>query len=299
MSSSRVISTDFDYHMTETLEEALIQLGRAGSRILAGGTDILNRIKTGEIHPQALVCVTEIPDLKGYALRDGLWIGAACRLYELEQEPAIRHRYTALFEAIKSLGSVQIRNMATVVGNLCNGSPSADTATPLIVLRAEVEIASIGPGGKVQRRQVHLEGFFTGPGETVLLPGEIVTGIRVPEPVAGSGSAFSKINRVTMDMAKISCSVFLRKEGDKIQKIRVSIGGAAPTPVRALGVEEVLNGKVFSLETLQEACRRLEESLTPITDVRSTREYRREVARVLVRDTFLEAWERCREGSKG
>ncbi len=292
MTNTRLIADRFAYHRPTRLEEALRLLAGPGARVLAGGTDILIQIKTGEVHPAALVQVLDLPELGVFSTSGGLTVGAAVPLYKLEEDPALAARYTALHEAVRALGSVQVRTMATLGGNLCNASPSADTAGPLIVLGAEAQIAGLFQG-YLGERQVEMSKFFTGPGTTVLKPGELLAALRLPEPPPDSGSAFLKLGRVTLDMAKVSASAYLERAGTKVRAARLVIGGAAPTPVRALAVEQALTDKAFSPAAVEKAVAGVQESISPIDDVRSTAEYRRLMAPVLLRDAILAAWRRA------
>jgi carbon-monoxide dehydrogenase medium subunit len=296
MPNTRLISADFAYHRPAHLEEALRLLADlAGARVLAGGTDLLIQIKTGEVKPEAVVQVLDLPELGVFTTGsspEGLTIGAAVPLYRLEEEPLLASRYTALHEAVRALASVQIRTMATLGGNLCNASPSADTAGPLIVLGAEAQIAGLKQG-QISMRRVEMSKFFTGPGATVLKPGELLAALRVPEPPSDSGSAFLKLGRVTLDMAKVSASAYLERSGNKVRAVRLAIGGAAPRPVRALAVEKALSGAAFSLAAVNKAVAQVQESISPIDDVRSTAEYRKLMAPVILRDAILTAWRRA------
>jgi carbon-monoxide dehydrogenase medium subunit len=296
MPNTRLIAADFTYHRPARLEEALRLLADlAGARVLAGGTDLLIQIKTGEAKPEAVVQVLDLPELGVFTAGPGpggLTIGAAVPLYKLEEEPLLASRYTALHEAVRALASVQIRTMATLGGNLCNASPSADTAGPLMVLGAEAEIAGLQRGEVVTRR-VEMAKFFTGPGATVLKPGELLAALRVPEPPSDSGSAFIKLGRVTLDMAKVSASAYLQRFGNKVRAVRLAIGGAAPRPVRAPAVEKALSGSVFSRAAVEKAVASVQESISPIDDIRSTAEYRRLMAPVVLRDAILAAWRRA------
>ncbi|RKX75779.1 MAG: xanthine dehydrogenase family protein subunit M [Spirochaetes bacterium] len=292
MSSSRIITQDFDYIKAVSLGEALESLAKDGARVFAGGTDLLNKIKTARDNPKLLVDITGIEELKGFSFSEGcLLIGAAVRLSFLEDEKVITERYPALHEAIKSLGSVQIRNMATLAGNLCNASPIADTAPPLMVYDAEVEISRLH-NTRIEKRIISLKDFFTGPGQTVLQKGEMVTGVRVPEPMASSGAAFGKIARVTMDLAKVNCAVWLKREEAVVAEARIAVGGAAPVPVRVEKVEKALAGMRPSSKRISQAAALVGENLSPISDVRSTAKYRTDTASVLIRDTFFPAWKR-------
>jgi len=292
MTNTRFISAEFTYHRPSRLQEALELLGRPGARVLAGGTDILIQIKTGEAKPEAVVQVLDLPELGVFRTAGGLTVGAAVPLYKLEEEPLLASRYTALQEAVRALASVQVRTMATLGGNLCNASPSADTAGPLIVLGAEAEIAGL-ERGKVLMRRVEMAKFFTGPGATVLKPGELLAALHVPEPPADSGSAFLKLGRVTLDMAKVSASAYLERSGNRVTTLRLAVGGAAPKPVRALAIEKALTGSAFNLAAIEKAVARVQESISPIDDIRSTADYRRLMAPVVLRDVILAAWRRA------
>jgi CO/xanthine dehydrogenase FAD-binding subunit len=293
MANTRLIPAEFTYHRPAGLAEALALLAaHPGARVLAGGTDLLIQIKTGEVKPAALVQVLDVPELARLQTSGGLSVGCAVPLYRLEEEPLLAERYTALHEAVRALASVQVRTMATLGGNLCNASPSADTAGPLIVLGAEIQIAGLAHGRPAHRR-VPLSGFFTGPGSTVMKPGEIAVALHVPEPPAPSGSAFLKLGRVKLDMAKVSASAYLERAGGCVQSVRLAIGGAAPTPVRAAAVEKALTGAAFSRAAVEKAAAEVQESISPIDDVRSTAEYRRRMAPLLLRDAILTAWRRA------
>jgi carbon-monoxide dehydrogenase medium subunit len=296
MPNTRLIPARFTYHRPARLQEALELLARLpAARVLAGGTDLLIQIKTGECQPEAVVQVLDLPELGAFTVAAGaagLTVGAAVPLYRLEEEPLLASRYTALHEAVRALASVQIRTMATLGGNLCNASPSADTSGPLIVLGAEAEIAGLS-GGQVALRRVEMARFFTGPGATVLERGELLVALRLPEPPAASGSAFLKLGRVTLDMAKVSASAYVEREGGRLRAVRLAVGGAAPRPVRALAVEKALSGAVFSPSAVQKAVALVRESISPIDDVRSTAEYRRLMAPVVLRDAILTAWRRA------
>jgi carbon-monoxide dehydrogenase medium subunit len=294
MSSSRFITLDFGYHRPATVEDALqILQDQKGAKILAGGTDLLIQIKTGEHKPQSIVQILDIEDLKILDHSKTLRIGAGVRLYKIEEDDHIAQGYSALHDAVRSLGSSQVRNMATIGGNICNASPSADTATPLMVLGAEAEIVRRGGQGGIESNRVAMDKFFTGPGTTVIRPGEMLSHLVFPKPPADAGSAFVKIGRVTLDMAKISCSVYIERNKNEIRTVRIALGGAAPRPVRAVHVERALIGQKMEQASVEDAARNVSESIAPITDIRSTAEYRREVSAILIRDVVFKAWRRA------
>lgn len=298
MSNSRVLSYDFDYFQPATLENALDLIKKKGSRIIAGGSDLLVQMKTGNLEPQALVNILRLKELDFISLNGkGLEIGAAAQLYKIEENDQINRNYTALFEAVKCIGSTQIRNMATMVGNICNASPGADTLPPLIVFGAEVVIRSLTGQGGIEERRVDVADFCTGPGTTVLTEGEMVTAIVIPPGSQGSGSAFKKLSRVTLDLAKVNCAVCLERQGEICTSVRIAIGAAAPTVIRTRLVEEALTGKKITKKFLSESAGLVTGDIRPITDIRSTSQYRNQVTPVLIADAFEQAWQRA--GGKG
>ncbi|MEW5813785.1 MAG: xanthine dehydrogenase family protein subunit M [Spirochaetota bacterium] len=291
MSSTRIISVDFECRRPATLAEALENLLKEGAQVLAGGTDLINSMKTNAAKPRCLVWVLGVKELNYIKFDQGLTIGAGTRLSEIELNERVAGRYPALVEAINAIGGTQIRNMATLAGNLCNASPGADTPPILLALGAEVEICcSNGPG--LQRTALPLKDFFTGPKMTVLKPGQMLTSVFVPQPPVHSGAAFRRLARVSLDIAKINCAVYLEREGDSIRQARVALGSVAPTPVRAPKVEETLKGQKKSESLFHEAAVMVENDIAPITDVRSSADYRRQAAGLLLREALMEAWKR-------
>jgi len=295
LSNTRIIPYEFKYYEPETLSEAVELLDKLGpeAKILAGGTDLLVQIKMGTIRPKYIVNIKKIKDL--YGIRDGgdkLIIGALTKLREIERNSIVKERFYALYEAVKSMAGVQIRNMATIGGNLCNASPAADTAPPLIVYNAELVI--YGPNGY---RRVRVEEFFKGPKKTVLKHNEILTHIEIPYESRKHGSAFIKIARVAMDLAKVNVAAKLVVDDhDNIVDVAIALGSVAPTPVRARSVESVLRGKKFSEREVWEAAKLVVNDISPITDVRSTAEYRRWVSRVITYDALIKSYERLKRG---
>lgn len=299
MSDTRVIACDFEGCRPSSLAEALRDLAGEGARALAGGTDLLNGIKINLVKPRRLVFILGIPELAVIRSEGGtLRIGAAVRLAEVEAHPEIRSRFPALAEAVEVIGGTQVRNMATLAGNLCNASPGADTPPILLALGAEVELACLVAGREgVEKRTLPLGGFFTGPKRTVLRPGELLTEVRLPEPPRGSGAAFRRLARVSLDIAKINCAALIVRDGDTITGVRVALGSVAPTPVRAPAVEAVLKGERGGARLFREAASRVAEDIAPIDDVRSTAGYRREMAAVLLEEALEEAWKRAEGNS--
>ena len=251
-SNTHIIPCKFDYYEPKSLNEAIEILSKYGSdaKILAGGTDLLILIKMGVLKPRCIVNIKKISDLYGiHEQGDQLIIGALTKLRTLEKSKVIKENFTALYEAVKSMASVQIRNMATIGGNLCNASPAADTAPPLMVFNASLKVVGLN-GEKI----IPITSFFKGPKRTILKHDEILTEIILSCPGNRTGSAFIKIARTAMDLAKVNVAVKLViGEDNVIEDVAVALGSVAPTPIRAFSVEEYLRGKIFSEEIALEA----------------------------------------------
>ncbi|MDP2953697.1 MAG: FAD binding domain-containing protein, partial [Chloroflexota bacterium] len=219
----------------------------------------------------------------------GLRIGAMATLKAAESFPSVRKDYLPLYEGINHIPSLQVKSMATVVGNLCVASPASDVAPPLIALGAQVKIA--GPGST---RTIPLDDFFLGVNQTALGPGELVTEISVPALAAGSGGAFLRLARTATDIAKLNVAVMLRVADGACQDVRIALGAVAPTPIRARKAEEALRGQRLDGERISAAAEAASGEISPITDIRSTAGYRREMTRLLVRKALEKALERAR-----
>jgi CO/xanthine dehydrogenase FAD-binding subunit len=293
MSSTRVISLDFECSTPRSLDEALEALNQEGARVLAGGTDLVNNIKINAAKPSRLVYILGISDLDFIAVEgNALSIGAGARLGDIEHDRRVVSRFPALCEAINVIGGTQIRNMATLAGNICNASPGADTPPILLVLNAEVEICGAGGAAAVRRSRLPLGGFFSGPKKTVLKQGQMVLKLTLPLPPKHSGAAFRRLARVSLDIAKINCAAYIEREDDRIRLARIALGSVAPTPVRAPTIENALEGQKHGERLFHQAAALVAEDIAPIDDVRSTAEYRRQIASLLVREALQEAWKR-------
>jgi carbon-monoxide dehydrogenase medium subunit len=208
---------------------------------------------------------------------------------DVARSSLIQQLYPALAEAASWVGSVQTRNRATVVGNLCNASPAADTAPSLLSYGAQVKIASVQG-----ERTIPLEEFFVGPGRTALQDHELVAEIILPAPQPHSGAAFFRRTRTAMDIAVVCGAAMLQLTNGTCQNARIALGAVGPTPLRAARAEAVLRGQGISDQVVEEASRIASEEARPIDDVRSTAEYRREMVRVLTRRGLRQAMERAR-----
>ncbi len=280
----------FEYLEPRTLRQAIrmLQQHGAGARIVAGSTDFLVRWRAGFWHPDQVVNIQRIPGMGRvtFSRQNGLRLGALVTIQALEQHPAIRRHYPALAAAAASFAGVQVRNLATVGGNICNASPSGDTLPALLAYGAECRLS--GPDG---HRQVALDQLFTGPGRTVLAQDEILTEITLPPPAIMTGSLYIKHSpRGAMDIATVGvASVVSIDLARTCTGVRIALGAVAPVVLRARGAEEALLGKMLNAESLQAAAEAAMSQATPIDDVRGTAQYRREMVGVLTRRTLERA----------
>ena len=292
MINTRILAYEFDYFQPKTVEEAVDMMAEYGDKgkVLAGGTDILVNIKTGRLAPEVLVDIRKIPDFVQMNGENGLHIGAAVLVRSVERSATVAQKYTALAEAAGLLGPLQIRYMATICGNVCTASPSADSPPALVAFNAEARIA--GPSGE---RVVPLEQFAVRSKKTVLDPAEILTGIFLPEPAPGVGSAFMKVARVAADISTVNAAVVLERDNDCIRSCKIALGSVATTPIRSRPAEEAMEGQKYSRELVEHASIIASMEVKPSKRSRlgrSTAEYRKEAVKSLVRDAILKSWER-------
>lgn len=279
----------FDYHAPETVDAAcaLVAASGANAKILAGGTDLLVKMKRGLSKPASLVSLNSIPNLSSIEhVGSELRIGALATLSELMASPLVNERLSLLAQALRTMGFPQIRNRATVGGNLCNASPAADTAAALLALDASVKAVSL-----TGERLIALESFFVGPGRTVLRTDEILTEIRVPTPSSHASGAYLKLSARRNDLATVSVAASLTM--DSTQKIcqyaRVVLGAVAPTAIRCCDTEEMLRGKAIDEALFEEAAAFASETARPISDVRASAEYRKDMVKVFTRRALRRA----------
>jgi carbon-monoxide dehydrogenase medium subunit len=282
----------YDYFQPETLKDAysLMEKSNSGARYIAGGTDLIANIKNRLIQPDALISLRRIKEISGINQNKDLTLGSMTLLKDIERDLNIGQNYPALAQAVKALATPQIRNVATVGGNLCNSAPSADCAPPLLVLEASVTLE--GPGGQ---RSIAIEDFFKGPGQTCMDMSEILTRIRITPPRENTGMAFLKVGRVSTDIAIVNAAACLTMEKNVCRKCRLSVGAVAPVPLRLTTVEKMIEGQEISPELLNRAGKMAEEEVKPITDVRSTSGYRRIMSGVLIKRAIEEAIRRMEQ----
>jgi len=288
--NTHIVPQKFEYHAPKTLEAAVELLSVHGGEatLMAGGTDLLVKMKQRLVETRHIINIKNIEELTRLE-RDveGFHIGAATRLRNIERSELIRANLPLLHEAVRSIGSVQIRNMATIGGNLCNASPAADSAVALLVSDAEARI--LGPDGA---RTVPIEEFFIGPGQTVLGEDEVLVEVLTPPLSGNAGTSFVKVGRTSLDLATVNIAVVLRKKGETVADCRIALGAVAPTPIRVRRAEELVRGREMTRETLEGAADIVSEDIRPITDVRAPAEYRKEVSKTLTRDALSIAWRR-------
>lgn len=289
MINTRILAQEFEYFEPKTVEEAVQYLETYGqkAKVIAGGTDLLVQMKMGKVHPDGLINISRIPGLRYLIEEKGLRIGSLTTFREIEKSQGIQERYTALYEAARSVSSVQIKTMGTVGGNLCNASPAADSAPPLIAFGAKVKLAK--PSGE---KVLPLEKFFIAPGKTILSPIELLIEVQVPELKRNFGSSFRKLGRVSADLAKVNCAVGIAQEEGVCRMCRIVLGSVAEIPMRALKAEEMMMNEKFTKDLVEKVSRKASEEIRPITDVRSTAQYRKEISRILIREAILAAWSR-------
>jgi carbon-monoxide dehydrogenase medium subunit len=306
----------FDYFKPKTLEEALTLLAKYGekAKLIAGGTDVIVMIKQKTMAPDVLISLKEIPGLDQIKSNGSLSIGPMVTHRAIEKSEAIRKNFSALADAADFLGSIQIRNVATIGGNICTAAPSADTATPLLVLGTQVKIKNLK-----EERTLPIEEFFKGPGETVLKTGEMIKELIIPNPLPNTGSAYYKLQRrlaldlpilgvsvlLSLDKNKVTCSDILcttspissilhKMEEDQIvcKEVRIALGVAAPTPLRAVKAENLLRGKKISDELLEEVAETASKEAQPRDSIRGEAWYRRDMIRVLIKRMAMKSIER-------
>jgi carbon-monoxide dehydrogenase medium subunit len=280
-----------DYFEPKTIDEALSLLDRYGDRaeVIAGGTDVMVDIKYKE-EPECLVNIKRIPDLN--TIREngaGLIIGPLTTIHELEESSLVKERLPLLWQAAHQFASLQIRNTATIGGNICRASPSGETLTPLLVLEAQAKVAfSRGVQGEP------FASFFKGPGQTSLGSKGLLTDVEVPYPAAGSSAAYLKhAVRGPMDIAMVGVAVMITPDANKTkaEDVRIGLGAVAPTPIRASKTEAMLEGKTLTAALVKEAGTMAGSESSPISDQRSSGEYRKWIVEALTRRGLAQCWQ--------
>lgn len=279
----------FEYFEPTTLAEASRLFAEEHAQLLAGGTDLVIGMKAYTETPKSVISLQKVPGLNGITTdSDGsITIGAMTKVREVSLSEDIQKHHTALAEGAAEIGSIQIRNLATIGGNIAHASPAADTVAGLLVADAQVDIASADG-----ERSVPINELFTGPGQTVLKPGEIITQFRLLSPASGSHYIKHKIREV-MDLAFIGVASAVNIDNGTITDARIGLAAVAPTPIRATEAEDLLKGKEITSELLQQAGEAAAAATSPISDLRCSAEHRKEIVDVLTRRTLRLAIDRA------
>ncbi|MDA0834721.1 MAG: xanthine dehydrogenase family protein subunit M [Planctomycetota bacterium] len=286
---------DFDFASPATLTEAISLFSRhnGSAKALAGGTDLIDHVRTGRLTPDWVIDIKKIPELNVLELgSDGLRLGAAVPCYKIYHNEDLVKKYSALVDSCRIIGGIQIQNRASVGGNLCNSGPAADSIPALIALGATCVIA--GPNGQ---RDIPVEQFCTGPGKNVLQPGEILVELRFPARPSHSGSFYQRfIPRNEMDIAVVGVGVSVVLDSTKktFVSARIALGAVGPTPIFAEDAGNLLAGKPVSDETIAEAGQAAQKYATPIDDMRGTKEYRLHLTKVLTERSIKAAIDRAK-----
>jgi xanthine dehydrogenase FAD-binding subunit len=283
------------YESPKSLAQALSLLAAIGGkgRVLAGGTDLIIQMRAGVRQPEQIVDAKGVPELLvlSFNPQDGLRLGAAVPCCQIIEDAAVRQHYPGLVEAAGLIGSVQIQSRCSVGGNLCNGSPAADTTPALIALGAVCHVAS-----SKGTRTVAVEDFCTSPGRTVLQPDELLVEFRIPAPKAHSADCYQRfIPRNEMDIAVVGVGASVTLNGNTCTAARIGLAAVAPTPLFAKEASASLVGKPLNDDTIAAAASLAQQAAKPITDMRGTAEYRTHLVGVLTRRVLKVAAERARK----
>tara|TARA_B100000029_G_C17505581_1_gene934339 strand:+ start:436 stop:1302 length:867 start_codon:yes stop_codon:yes gene_type:complete len=282
----------YNYYAPENINDALGLLEKFGSkaRCLAGGTDILVQTRGGRFELDAIIDVKNIPELtKVEWTKDHLLVGSAVPCYVLYEDEKVTSQFPGIIDAASLIGGIQIQSRASLGGNLCNASPSADGICPLIVHNTICVIA--GPKGS---REISVDQFCVSPGKNVLDEGEFLVSLKIPLPNSGFGAAYERfIPRNEMDIAVAAVGSSVVVDGGKITNSKIALAAVGPTPIYAEKASEFLLGKDVSEDNLDQASQIAQDSCSPITDMRGDVEFRKHLIGVLTRRTLDLALERA------
>ncbi len=289
----------FDYVRAETADQVVHLLEEQGeaARLLMGGTDLLVRMRDGLVRPRLVVDVKHLPGMGDvtYDEGEGLTVGAAVTMNRLAAHPDVRFHYPLLAEAAASVGSYQLRNRATLGGNLCNGSPAADTGPAVLVLGGRMLVYGGGPSPE---RALPAGEFFLGPGRTAIQAGELLVGVRFPPPLGGVGRYLKLGRNRAGDLAVAGVAVlgFVDEAAPSGYRFRIGLASVAPTVVRAMEAEAVLADSPPGEATFAQAAERAMAAAHPIDDVRASAEYRAAMVRNLTLRGLRQVWDQLSGG---
>lgn len=295
----------FDYVRPGTAGEAvgLLQEYGEAARLLMGGTDLFPGLRDGVFHPKVVVDVKGLPGMNDilFDRQTGLTVGAAVTMNALASHPDVQAHYPLLAEAAGTVASYQIRNRATLGGNLCNASPCADTSPATLVLEAEFVLYGPDPSagsGRVGQRSVPACEFFIGPGQTVLQPGELMTAIRFPPPPPDAAGRYLKLGRCKSgDLALVGVAILGYPDGTPSgYEHRIGLGSVGPTPLRAVEAEDTLAANPPGEDAFVLAAEKAMGAASPISDVRGSASYQKAMVRALTLRGLRDVWSKMKEG---
>ena len=269
----------FEHYAPDSIEELLEMLkSKPNAKLIAGGTDLLLQMKQGTAQPETVISLKNVEELRGFSVsKNGYRLGAGMTLRGITRSNKLTQNFPGLVYAAGGGASEQIRTLATLGGNICNASPSADMVPPLIALDAVVQLVS-----NQGQRDLSLSDFFKGPGESVLKSGEIMHSIFLPQP-SGNMIYSKHAPRKFMDLAVVGVAVRLAKKNGKINEARVALGAVGPVPFRAEKTEALLAGQTLTTELMLEAGEMAAGECVPIDDIRGSAWYRKRMVKVHVR----------------
>jgi carbon-monoxide dehydrogenase medium subunit len=285
----------FDYYAPATWDEAVTLLDNYGpdAKPLAGGTDLMILLQRNLIRLQHVISLDQISGWDSLTINESVTLGAGTTFRQLERTPALCDKHAALVDAARQVGGVQVRNVATVAGNLCNASPAADAVPPLMVMDATLTL--YGADGE---RVVPVDEFITGPSQTILRRGELLRHITIPALPARTATVFLKAGRrraMEISIVCVAVRLTLAMDSNVCETARIALGAVAPTPIRAREAERVLEGQPITQDSLQEAAQLAMRATAPISDVRASAEYRRHRTGVMVRQAVKQCYQQLTE----
>ena len=281
----------FEFCEPSSVQEAVGLVNGGKAKFLAGGVDLVLKMRRREVAADKVISLQKISGLDYVEGNQeaGLRIGALASLRQVEQSPVVMENWALLSEAISKIVSVQVKIQGTAVGNLCVATPASDVSPALYALGAKARI--VGANGE---REIAIEELFLDAGKSSLGSDEILTEIIVPTLPAGTAGAFMKLSKTAEDIAKINVAVSVTMSGGKCDQARIALGSVAPTPIRATQAEEALKGQALDEQSIAGASEKAAEAAAPISDIRSTADYRKEMVRVLVRDALIKSADRAK-----
>ncbi len=273
----------FDFKVAASLADAIKQLDKAGpdAHLIAGGTDLVLNLKKKTVQPKVIISLHTLKDLEYVKQKNGvIHIGAMAKHADLATHPILEKHASILCQAVGLIGSWQIRNAGTIGGNICNASPAADSSPPLLVLDAQVVVA-----GLEGERVIPVTSFFTGPGQTVMKPNEIVKEIQITPSANPSSGCYLKLRRrkaVDISLAGVAFQAQTDASGKNIEKVGIALGGVAPTPIRVPVAEDCFKGVSVdqAFEKIEACAKACVEASRPIDDLRASADYKRTIVNV-------------------